>query len=499
MRFSPTRTDRPACAGVLLVLAGALHLAAAPLELRHGPMALSFDESSGALLRVECRGEEIARVPAGAPPLTFGVGPVGKAVWFEQMGLARKLVKQARPAPGRLELTVAAGPYEFVERYRLYESVARLDRSARLSYHGAETQRLRGVVFRTPGLAATSEGVLPVPRRLAAPGSSVCGHATRPQTLRPRHDRPGGRPSCQRRARCSGPVSPRTSRALSSPRRRGRFEVRQSLGACGYLRPNEPQEFGFVTLQAVEGGYWTALSGLWNWMDSAGLRTPADRPEWVADGILYSFHPGGSIGSGFKDLGGFAAAAEKLLPALPRLGVNAVWVLPIEYKSPYWPLDYYRFADGLGSAAEYRKLVDTAHGLGLRVWQDLVPHGGAPQAVHNVAHPEFMLQREDGSHLDYWLNDFKLPAWQRFMADVAAHYMTNYGLDGFRVDACGGSKEPNWNPAIPYARASLGTMQGGLEMMQGIRAEVRRANPRDGAVLAEVESTRQIGVVGRAV
>ncbi|MFW6163418.1 MAG: alpha-amylase family glycosyl hydrolase [Planctomycetota bacterium] len=69
----------------------------------------------------------------------------------------------------------------------------------------------------------------------------------------------------------------------------------------------------------------------------------------------------------------------------------------MEYRSPYWPLDYYRFMDGLGTAEKHKKLVAKAHELGLKVLQDIVPHGGAPQAVHNQAHPEFMLRRQDGS------------------------------------------------------------------------------------------------------
>ncbi len=476
-----------------LLLAGALPLAAAPIEFQHGPMALSFDADSGALLRIACRGQELARMPANTPPITFGVGPTNKVVWFEQMGLARKLVKENRPAPDTLELTVTAGPYELIERYQLFAGQARLDRSARLVNRGPETLRLRGFAFRTPGLAASANGFYRFPavwpprdHRFAdmQPGRKPRGHGTIAPAI--------------------AELSPSQSLLWASftedtpviefTEERDRFEVRQSVAACGYLRQNQPQELGSVTLQVVEGGYWPALGRLWDWMDSMGLRVPADRPSWVPEAILYSFHPGGTIGSGFKDLGGFAAATERLLPTLPRLGVNTAWILPIEFKSPYWPLDYYRFADGLGDAPQYRKLVGTAHRLGFRVWQDLVPHGGAPQAVHNQAHPEFMLQREDGSHLDYWLNDFKLPAWQRYMGDVAAYYMTNYGLDGFRVDACGGSKEPNWDANIPYARASLAMLQGGLEMMRGIRAEVRRANPRDGAILAEVESTRQIAV-----
>lgn len=476
-----------------LLLAGGLRLAAAPLEFQHGPMALSFDDGTGTLLRLVCRGQEIARAPSGAPPITFGVGPTNQVVWFEQMGLARQLVRQSRPAPDMLELTITAGPYELLERYRLFPDQARLDRSARLVNRGTETLRLRGFAFRTPGLVASADGFYRFPAVWPArnhrfadqqPGRKQRGHGTLAPAV--------------------AELSPAQSLLWASftedfpgiemTEDRGRFEVRQSTAALGYLRPNQPQEMGFVSLQIVAGDYWAALARLWDWMDSVDLRVPADRPAWVPEGILYSFHPGGTIGSGFKDLGGFTAVTAKLLPTLPRLGVNAVWILPIEYKSPYWPLDYYRFADGLGDAAQYRQLVGAAHGLGMRVWQDLVPHGGAPQAVHNQAHPEFMLQREDGSHLDYWLNDFKLPAWQHYMADVAGYYMTNFALDGFRVDACGGSKEANWDPNIPYPRASLALLQGGLEMMRGIRARVRSANPPDGAILAEVESTRQIAV-----
>ena len=492
-RIQASLMSWPGLAAATLLLAGAWRLAAGTIEFEHGPLALSFDDRSGDLLRIVCRGQEISHARPGAPPITFGVGPTTNIVWFEQMGLARKLVKQARPAPDTLELTVTAGPYEFLERYRLFAEAPRVDRSVRLTYRGAETVRLRGLAFRTSGLVSSAAGFYRFP-------------ANWPPRSHPFAEMQPGR-----KQRGHGTIAPAVAELSSAQsllwasftedtpgieftEEPGRFEVRQSVAACGYLRFDQSQDFGFVTLQVTEGGYWAALGRLWDWMDSVGLRVPADRPDWVPEGMLYSFHPGGAIGSGFKDLGGFAAATERLLPTLPRLGVNTAWILPIEFKSPYWPLDYYRFADGLGDAAQYRKLVSKAHELGLRVWQDLVPHGGAPQAVHNQAHPEFMLQREDGSHLDYWLNDFKAPGWQRFMAEVTAHYMTNYGLDGFRVDACGGSKEPNWDPNIPYARASLAMMSGGLEMMRGIRAEVRRANPRDGAILAEVESTRQIAV-----
>jgi glycosidase len=70
------------------------------------------------------------------------------------------------------------------------------------------------------------------------------------------------------------------------------------------------------------------------------------------------------------------------------------------------------------------------------------------------------------------------------MGNVASFYTREYGLDGFRIDAVGGSHIPNWNPAIPYARASLSQSQGGFAMQRAIRSAVRAVRP-DGAILAE--------------
>jgi glycosidase len=496
-KLNPVNTNRkplifPAAA-VLAWLASFLCAAAAPVEFKHGPLELSFSETNGDLLRIACRGVDIAQPKSDVPSVTFAVGPTNKVVWLEQMKLDRRLVGQKRPSPDTLELTVTAGPYELVERCKLHADRARLDRSVRLTNRGADTVKLRGVAFRTEGLIATGAGFYRFPGVWPA------------RSHRFAEMQPG------RRHRGRGSIAP--ALAELSPKQsllwasfaddpplveivedKGRFEARQQLNAAGFLRPNEPQEIGFVTMEILDGGYWPALAKMWDWMDSVGLKLPADQPPWVREAMVYSLHPGGTIGSHFKDLGGFHAATERLLPTLPRLGVNAVWIMPVEYRSPYWPLDYYRFMDGLGDGAQYRRLVAKAHELGFHVLQDLVPHGGAPFAVHNKEHPEFMLRREDGSTLDYWLNDFARPDWQRYVARVAAHYVKEYDVDGYRVDACSGSKEMNWDPAIPYARASLATLSGGLGMLRGIRAAVKQLKPERGALLGEVESTRHEAV-----
>ena len=86
---------------------------------------------------------------------------------------------------------------------------------------------------------------------------------------------------------------------------------------------------------------------------------------------------------------------------------------------------------------------------------------------------------------DYWCYDFNWPSWQDFIGAVARHNMAEFALDGFRIDAVDGSHYLNWNPAIPYARASFAKSQGGYAMQRVIRAAARAVNPNS-AILSEV-------------
>ncbi|MGD0091581.1 MAG: alpha-amylase family glycosyl hydrolase [Planctomycetota bacterium] len=474
------------------VFVSAASVGAGEFSFSNGGLELVFDDATGALLRISYKGEAIAVDAKGRSPVSFGAGPQGEVKYLENLG-PRRVTARAQPAPGTLELTVRAGDYELIERYKLHTGVARVDRSVTLANRGAEAVKLRGFTFYTYGLAAPKDGFYRFPQQWPP-----AGHPFAKMQPGQKHGRGGSIAPVVAQLSPSRSVlwlSFATDPAWTHVQEgEGQFDMAQGLQAEGFLRPNQPQEVGFVSMQIVEAGYWEALPALWQWMDSAGLKVPADRPQWVEEAVLYCFHPGGTIGSNFKDLGGFKNATEYLLPTISKLGATAIWIMPIEQKSPYWPFDYYKFMDGLGTAEDYKALVKTAHELGLHVWQDLVPHGGSPQAVHNQAHPEFMLHREDGSHLNYWLNDFAWPEWQKYIAGVAAHYAKEYGVDGYRVDACGGSKEPNWNPDIPYARASHALLWGGLGMLRGIRQAVKEVSPRDGAILAEAENARLLEV-----
>lgn len=264
----------------------------------------------------------------------------------------------------------------------------------------------------------------------------------------------------------------------------GQIRVTQSFNMLGHMRHGATQKVGDAWLWLQPNDSETALRRMGEWFRRVRQVPPEDRPEWLKRVILYSFHPGGTIGSTCQDLGGFKAATE-LLPHIRGLGCNAVWLMPLEDKSIYWPRDYYAFQAGLGTPDDYKALTRTAHGLGMRVWQDCVPHGGCNEFPRAKEHPEWLAQNEDGSTLYYWCFDFNWPSWIEYMSNVVSFYTREYALDGFRIDAVGGSKIPNWNPAIPYARASHAQAQGGLAMQRALRKAVKAVRP-DGANLAEV-------------
>lgn len=287
----------------------------------------------------------------------------------------------------------------------------------------------------------------------------------------------------------------------------GTLSVEQILLSAGWLMPGKEQEVGTVYLRmSSESMGLASKSIIRDWYRDHGFKAPADRPDWIYDSVMYSFHPGGTVAGGVKELGGFKAAQKELLPELQKLGFNLLWVLPLEDQWIYNPRDYYKFMKGVGTPEEYKIMLDSARSRGMRILQDIVVHGGNPKAsVLRGNSPFSLIIKEDGTALDYWCFDFMDPSWRKYMADVAAHYIKEYRLDGFRIDAVKGSKELNWLrkgfpetaaknvpeeawkkaleangnqvPDLAYSRAGLAMRKGGLLMAQDIRNAAKKVNP----------------------
>ncbi len=96
---------------------------------------------------------------------------------------------------------------------------------------------------------------------------------------------------------------------------------------------------------------------------------------WWRDGVIYQIYPrsfADSNGDGIGDLGGII----QKLDYLAELGVDAIWLSPI-YPSPdvdfgYDVSDYLNIDPKFGSLADFDRLVEEAHRLGIRIVLDLV-------------------------------------------------------------------------------------------------------------------------------
>jgi hypothetical protein len=92
-------------------------------------------------------------------------------------------------------------------------------------------------------------------------------------------------------------------------------------------------------------------------------------------------------------------------------------------------------------------------------------------------HPEWFVQTEFGTDgATYtWAFDHANQSWQDFVAEVLRHYVIEYDVDGFRVDAITWNDFPNWAEGLPY-RCSASTY-GSTSLWERITKELKDIKP----------------------
>lgn len=268
--------------------------------------------------------------------------------------------------------------------------------------------------------------------------------------------------------------------------RDGAVAVGGSFQCEGRLRPGLRIPMGgqFVLVSNSAVADWRAAAKAIGegWRRLGFTRPPV--PQWAESIALYSCYPAGTMGGALADCRDPSGKEPPLqtfrrlqLPILKRLGINAIWFLPI-WPGLYGPTDYWKIDPSLGSVDDLRAFVQDAHSAGIRVICDLIPHG--PQEVSGLAqeHPELIARHEDGSILYWWgclCCDYAHPGWHDYMARVATHWVREADIDGYRVDCAGGAPQ-NWRPYEDNLPSWSGQW-GGLRMMEKVRAEMEKVKP----------------------
>ena len=201
-----------------------------------------------------------------------------------------------------------------------------------------------------------------------------------------------------------------------------------------------------------------------------------DPPEWVADAVFYQIFPerfaNGDPSRDPDDVeawggrpdrdsfyGGDLEGIIDNLDYLEELGVTALYLTPI-FEAPsnhkYDTTDYMRIDPQFGDEETLTRLVDRAHGRGIRVmldavfnhcgwtfepFQDVVENGADSEYADWFHVHEFPVEFDPRPSYDAFafvpempkLNTAN-PAVREYLFDVATYWVEEFGIDGWRLD-----------------------------------------------------------------
>jgi|WetSurMetagenome_2_1015567.scaffolds.fasta_scaffold35000_2 cyclomaltodextrinase / maltogenic alpha-amylase / neopullulanase len=203
--------------------------------------------------------------------------------------------------------------------------------------------------------------------------------------------------------------------------------------------------------------------------------TPALKSaDWVKDATIYSVYLRSASPEG--TFGGF----EKRLPELKAMGVTVLWFLPIhpvglkERKgslgSPYAVQDYEGINPEFGTMLDFKRLLASAHRLGLKVIIDLVANHTSWDSKLILQHPEWFTHDASGKIIPPnadWTDvadlDYSQPGLRKYMIGMMRWWVKDIGIDGFRCDVAEMVPTDFWNDA----RASLNKVKPVMMLAEG--------------------------------
>lgn len=265
------------------------------------------------------------------------------------------------------------------------------------------------------------------------------------------------------------------------------IELVQIIPVQARLDQKRKVSVGIHYLYYVQGSYKQGLKGFHDLYDLIGLEAPKDTPDWARDALIFQSHPGGCMETECRDIGGAVHFKEHYLPYIRKIGFNTFYFLPVmqAHGGPYVGWDFYKIDKRAGDEKELKSLVHVAHKNGIRTMYDIVPLGKSFDYPDLDKFEEWMCKDEQEQRVKSWgvlrAFDYTHKDYQKYMAAVAAHYVREHNIDGYRVDSAFGDSH-NWDPSRtdrPTASA-----HGGIAMMNEMRKAIKQVK-RDTVLLPE--------------
>ncbi len=182
----------------------------------------------------------------------------------------------------------------------------------------------------------------------------------------------------------------------------------------------------------------------WNPPEQFAWKHPSPAATSRAALRIYEAHVGMAQEQG--KVGTYAEFEQNILPRIAALGYNAIQLMAVMEHPYYGSFGYhvssfFAASSRFGTPEDLKRLIDTAHGLGLRVIMDII-HS------HAVKNTQEGLNRFDGSDYQYfhagprgqhqaWDSlcfDYSKYEVLRFLLSNVRYWLEEFRFDGFRFD-----------------------------------------------------------------
>lgn len=193
----------------------------------------------------------------------------------------------------------------------------------------------------------------------------------------------------------------------------------------------------------------------------------AGEPLPLSDGVSHVRHPAWTTGANIYEVNirqytpeGTFRAFERHLPRLRRMGVDILWIMPINpiskkmrkgaLGSYYAVSDYKAINPEYGTLDDFQHLVKAAHALGFKVIVDWVANHTGWDNVWVEQHPDWYKRNAQGElegyhytdlsdhHEEVWADviglDYAKPEVRAGMIDAMSYWLKTTDIDGFRCD-----------------------------------------------------------------
>ena len=197
------------------------------------------------------------------------------------------------------------------------------------------------------------------------------------------------------------------------------------------------------TTRAVQDDYTKVFSAQ-VWCPDHPYHWQHPRPKAAPHPLIYEAHIG--MSTEHQRVSTFVEFRLYVLPRIAALGYNTIQLMAIQ-EHPYYGsfgyqvANFFAVSSRFGTAEELKELIDTAHGLGIRVLLDIV-HS------HAVSNEAEGLSRFDGTDYLYFHRGEhgKHPAWDsrcfdygkpqviNFLLSNCKYWLEEFDFDGFRFD-----------------------------------------------------------------